>query len=440
MRICVLGLWHLGSVTAACLASLGHQVVGFDFEPSRAVNLSKGIAPVFEPSLEPLLKHNLSSGSLRFTSVLAEATRDIDVLWVAADTPIDDADIADTALVMTQIERALAGLADEALVLVCSQLPVGCIRQLERTAAASARSARLRFACCPENLRLGSAVADFLHPSRLVVGVRASGDRQRLQGLLGSITESIEWMSVESAEMTKHAINAFLAVSVTLANELASICEATGADARQVERGLKSDQRIGARAYVSPGGAFSGGTLARDIAFLTRSSREHELHTPLLSSVLPSNDAHRLWPRRQLCLRFAELAHTVVAVWGLTYKSGADTLRRSASVELCDWMLGHGVQVRVHDPLVRQLPRRWLGRVTRHDDPLGAVRGAQALVIATPSPLYRDTSAEQLLQCCEALLVLDPNHHLPQLAPLAASDPRLSYLAVGMPMANGCAP
>ena len=161
------------------------------------------------------------------------------------------------------------------MVLVSSQLPVGSVRRSgtgRRRRIAGAP--QLRVAYCPENLRLGKAVSDFLHPERIVVGVRSNGDQELLHGLLSSITESIEWMSVESAEMTKHAINAFLATSVAFANEIASICEAVGADAKEVERGLKTESRIGPRAYLSPGAAFAGGTLARDVAFLNRTSRE----------------------------------------------------------------------------------------------------------------------------------------------------------------------
>jgi UDPglucose 6-dehydrogenase len=303
---------------------------------------------------------------------------------------------------------------------------VGSIRRLEQAAAAHG-GARLRVACCPENLRLGSAVSDFLHPDRLIVGVRCAADRQLLSGLLSPIARSIEWMSVESAEMTKHAINAFLATSIAFANEIAAVCESVGADATEVERGLKSERRIGPGAYLSPGGAFSGGTLARDVTILSRTSLQHEVATPLLAAVLPSNNLHKRWARNKLYSHCADLSRTTVAVWGLTYKPGTDTLRRSLAVELCDWLLGEGAAVRVHDPLAKDLPQRWSGAVTRLTDPLEAVVGADALVIATPWPEYRRVSADQLLERCKDLLVLDANRCLPQLAG------RLKYLAVGMP-------
>jgi len=421
MRICVVGLWHLGAVTAACLAELGHQVIGTDFDASRVTALEAGEAPVFEPGLEQLLRRGLSSGHLRCAPP-EEAVREAQIVWIACDTPVDDEDEADTGFVIAQIERAIAAMSARALMLVSSQLPVGSIRGL-----GSARALQMRLACCPENLRLGTAVADFLHPRRLIVGVASQADRELLHELLSPLTPHIEWMSIESAEMTKHAVNAFLATSIALTNEIASVCESVGADATEVARGLRSEPRIGPGAYVSPGSAFSGGTLARDVASLSRTARERALSTPVLSSVLPSNEAHKGWARAKLSARFADLAQVTVAVWGLTYKAGTDTLRRSAPVELCDWLLECGARVRVHDPLVRELPQRWSGRVTRVADPLEAVVGAAALLIATGWAGYRDTSAERLLERSRNLLVLDPNRCLPQLA----IQPHLQYLSVG---------
>ncbi len=205
MRVCVLGLWHLGSVTAAGLAAVGHQVTGLDFDASTVAALRAGVAPVFEPGLEELIGRGLASQRLQFAARLDEL-EGVDVLWVTYDTPVDEDDNADTNFVMAQIERALAAMSADTLLLVSSQLPVGSMRRLEQVPGANGRR---RVACCPENLRLGRAVQDFLHPDRIVVGVRSNEDRQSLFDLLSPITPSIEWMALEAAEMTKHAINAF---------------------------------------------------------------------------------------------------------------------------------------------------------------------------------------------------------------------------------------
>ncbi len=430
MNIGVLGLWHLGTVTAAGLATLGHRVVGLDFDESRVANLNKGVTPVFEPGLAELITRGLSSGNLRFSSTMRDAT-DVDLLWVTYDTPIDARDNADTDFVMQQIERAFLEVRTDLPVLVSSQLPIGSVRRLEQAVTSHGGDRQCRFAYSPENLRLGSAVNDFLHPGRIVVGIRSDTHKDILQRLLSTITDSIEWMSVESAEMTKHAINAFFAASVVFANEIALICERVGADAKQVERGLKTEPRIGGRAYLAPGGAFAGGTLARDIGFLNLVAGAHGISTPLLSSVLPSNEAHKCWVQNTLLELFSDFTRLTVTVWGLTYKAGTDTLRGSMSVDLCDWLILRGASIRVHDPAVKDLPVRWSNALRRFDDPLAALQGADALVLATEWPVYRHATTDETMRTRAGLVVLDANRYL---AALAGSKGLLRYFAVGMPL------
>ena len=430
MKVCVQGLWHLGSVTAACLASVGHDVVGLDADQKTIDGLNEGKAPLFEPGLDELLQTGLVKGNLNFTTDNAEAAADADVLWVTFDTPVDDDDRADVDFVINQIKCVLPVLADGAVVLVSSQMPVGSIRQLEAFVNETLANKQLSFASSPENLRLGKALDVFLKPDRIVVGVRTNDAQRKLEQLLLPVTDRIEWMSVESAEMTKHAINAFLATSVTFANEIAAICELVGADAKEVERGLKTEMRIGPKAYLSPGGPFAGGTLARDIEFLGIASQAKQLITPLLSSVRPSNDEHKNWVRRKLLEQFGNLKGVTVAVWGLTYKPGTDTLRRSLAVELCDWLLEQGAMVHVHDPVVRQLPERWAGRIASFDQALDAIAVADVLVVGTEWPEFRQDAEGLLSVASPNLMVIDANRHL-QTTLLTSG---LKYVAVGTPL------
>ena len=432
MKICVQGLWHLGSVTAACLASVGHDVVGLDADQATIDGLAQGRAPLFEPGLDAILQAGIASKKLRFSASPADVVSGAEVLWVAFDTPVDDEDQADVEFVNAQIKAVLPLLAEGAVVLVSSQMPVGSIRKLEDFASLTLPNKRFSFACSPENLRLGKAIDVFLKPDRIVVGVRNADSRATLERLLSPITDKIEWMSVESAEMTKHAINAFLATSVTFANEIAAICELVGADAKEVERGLKTEARIGPKAYLSPGGPFAGGTLARDIEFLGMASRAKNLVTPLLSSVRPSNDEHKNWVRRKLLAKFDKLNGITVAIWGLTYKPGTDTLRRSLAVELCDWLLEQGASVHVHDPAVQHLPERWAGRVVSHKLALGALAEADVLVVGTEWLEFRQQASELVSVAKPHLVVIDANRHLQ--AALASSG--LKYVAVGTPAAN----
>lgn len=279
----------------------------------------------------------------------------------------------------------------------------------------------------PENLRLGNAINIFLNPDRIVVGIRSESDKKTLEQLLLPLTKKVEWMSVESAEMTKHALNAFLAISVTFANEIASICELVGADAKEVELGLKSESRIGPKAYLSPGGPFAGGTLARDIEFLGKISQDCLLATPLLSSVKLSNDAHKKWVQRKLLERFPDPTAIQVSMWGLTYKAGTDTLRRSLAVELVDWLLDRGGRVQVYDPMVKELPIHWGDRVKKCVGPLDNLRGIQVLVVGTEWPEFKD-DARRLHEFADSnLVVIDANRHLKASLEGTAFD----YLSVG---------
>ncbi|HKR64713.1 MAG TPA: nucleotide sugar dehydrogenase, partial [Thermoanaerobaculia bacterium] len=382
--------------------------------------LQNGKPPLFEPGLEELVRAGLDRGTLRFTTDVA-SVRDAEIVWVTYDTPVDEDDHADVEFVVRRVESLFEHLANGTLVVVSSQLPVGSVRRLETAYAQLGRAERVSFACSPENLRLGKAIDAFLKPDRVVCGVRSDSDRAKLTAALAPITSTIEWMSVESAEMTKHALNAFLATSVAFINEIAVICEAAGADAKEVERGLKSDPRIGTRAYLSPGGAFAGGTLARDIAFLSAMRP-----LPLLTSVKRSNDQHKSWAREKLSSVLSPLRGRKIGVWGLTYKPGTDTLRRSSSVELCRWLASEDAEVRAFDPAVKKLPED-LAAIMRLDASASdTVRDADAIVIATEWPEFRALAAETLTR--DGLVIVDANRFV---AAAVAPHAGVRYYTVG---------
>jgi UDPglucose 6-dehydrogenase len=424
MIVVVQGLWHLGSVTAACLAKAGHHVIGLDRDAATVASLRAGKPPIAEPGLEELLREH--AARIELTTDPAAAAR-ADVAWITYDTPVDADDRADVELVIAEVARLLPHLRDGAVVIVSSQLPVGSVARLE------AMRPGVHFACSPENLRLGKAIAVFGDPDRVVVGIRDEAARPVITALLAPITSRIEWMSVESAEMTKHAINAFLALSVTFANELASVCERVGADAKQVERGLKTESRIGPKAYLAPGGAFAGGTLARDVAFLTALGARHQLALPLLGGVRPSNEAHKQWARRRLEDRLGALAGKTIAVWGLTYKPGTDTLRRSASVELCRDLAAAGAAVVAWDPAIRALPDELAQVVALAADAGSALRGASALVIATEWPELAKLALAGPVRTMQRRLVVDANRFLAKAFAEVSDLADLEYYAVGVP-------
>ncbi|MDA9281286.1 nucleotide sugar dehydrogenase [Pseudomonadales bacterium] len=427
MKVAVFGLWHLGSVTAACLADSGHDVIGIDENLQIIEKLTAGMAPLFEPDLDDLIKRGIEGKKLKFSELKAESFADAQVVWVTYDTPVDDEDTADVEYVINKIICILPYLSIDTVILVSSQLPVGSIRGLESYAKENHSPLQLRFACSPENLRLGQAIKVFTNPDRIIVGVRDQESKNMLMELIHPVSKKIEWMSTESAEMTKHAINAFLATSITFTNEIASICEAVGANAKEVERGLKTESRIGPRAYVSPGGPFAGGTLARDIAFLGTVAADNDLVTPVLSSVRLSNDEHKNWAKRKLLQHFGDLHNKTIAVWGLTYKPGTNTLRRSLAVELCNWIMAQGGDINVYDPVVEELPKRWENGVTRYFSGRDALRNADALVVATEWPELKGAALEIALTDVYALIIVDANGFLKD----TLGDKAMKYYVVG---------
>lgn len=427
MKVCVLGLWHLGSVTAACLASGGHDVMGLDFDEQVIESLNHGQPPLFEPGLEDLVKKGIDENKLKFTTDIKQAVSEAKVIWVTYDTPVDEDDRADVDYVIERVARLFPDLEAGQQILISSQLPVGSAHRLELMLAEARPNLDISFSCSPENLRLGKAISVFTQPDRVVLGVRNEESQRVFADLLAPFTDRIEWMSVESAEMTKHALNAFLATSVTFINEIAAICEQVGADAKEVERGLKSEARIGPKAYLGPGGAFAGGTLARDVAFLARLGEQYDVPVQLFPAIKFSNDAHKSWARRRLVQVLGSLKGKTIAVWGLTYKPGTDTLRRSSAVELCKWLLEQGVTVRAHDPVVKKLPDE-LQKIWIAASALDAVQKADALVVATEWPEYCEMDMSVVVDAMHTPYVIDVNRFL---AKRVEALPAIKYVAVG---------
>jgi UDPglucose 6-dehydrogenase len=353
MKICVYGLWHLGCVTATCLAEAGFSVIALEDDDDAAERLANGHAPLFEPGLDDLVQAGLAKKTLSVTTD-KRAVGDTELIWITYDTPVDEDDHADVDLVVEHISGLFPYLRDGAVVLVSSQLPVGTMAEIERRFAEVAGARRGAFACSAEPLRLGGALALLPHPERVISRVAPTTPRRRRSPRCLPVLG--QHYSVTPSWRRKHAINAF-AASVTPCNEIAVICEQVGADAREVERGLRSERRIGEQAYIRPGAAFAGGTLARDVMFLCEIARRNGLPSGLLGSIVDSNRAHARWPWRKLTETFGKLRGLRVALLGLSYKPGTDTLRRSVAVELARDLAAGGAKINAFDPAVRGVPR-----------------------------------------------------------------------------------
>jgi UDPglucose 6-dehydrogenase len=286
-----------------------------------------------------------------------------------------------------------------------------------------------RFAYSPENLRLGKAIEIFLHQDRIILGTRGDDDAARISELLSNFTTDIISVSTESAEMIKHAINSFLALSITFMNEIARICEKVGADAREVEHGLKSEARIGPKAYLSPGGPFAGGTLARDVVTLDHLASHLGEELFLIPAIKISNDQHKRWAIQKLREELGSLSGKRVTILGLTYKPNTDTLRRSLAVELCRLLETEGVEIRAFDPVVKALPDD-LKNVSLFRNIEEATPGSDAVVVCTEWPQLLEVRWPSIMPALRCPVVIDANGFL---LSKVQGIPGVRYRCVGKP-------
>jgi len=420
MKIVVQGLWHLGCVTAACCAR-HFEVAGLEFDVGTIDNLNTGKAPISEPGLNELITAGLASKKLTFTSDAKVACTAVDVLWITYDTPVNEADESDLEAVLVPVRQVLPYLSSGAIVLISAQLPVGTCRSLEKDYP------HLHFASSPENLRLGKALDAFEKAERAIVGIRNDAPREKLALLFAPFTSQVIFMRTESAEMVKHGINSFLALSITFINEIARLCEHTGADAKEVAQGLKSEPRIGPRAYLGPGGPFAGGTLARDVVTLSKLGAANGETLSIIPAIKQSNDLHRGWALRRLQTKLGDLKGLTIAVLGLVYTPGTDTLRRSVAVELCKALLAAGARVQAFDPAIRSLASE-LSSVVLVNSVKDAVKGSDAAIVCTEWPEFRTIDWAAATSAMRRHVIVDANRFLEkQLSPLT----NVEMLSVG---------
>src|SRR5438876_3864066 len=348
--ISVIGLWHLGSVVAGCWAEMGYTVIGLDRSRAVVEGLRSGRAPIFEPGLDELIHRNVSKGSLTFTTEFREALPRSDFIFVAFDTPVDANDRLDKEPVEQAMRALTPHLKERAIVIVSSQVPVGtCGRWRQEIREVHGRS-DVEVVYSPENLRLGEALGCYLRPDRVVIGADDAAARHRVTDLFAPMSAPVISTTLTSAEMAKHALNSFLAASVSFINEIATLCELTGADVLSVVEALKTDPRIWRRAFLSPGFGFAGGTLARDVQILKDIGRAGGLETPFLDSVIEVNRQRPGIVLRRLANLYGKLDGLGVGALGLTYKAGTSTLRRSVALEVIGSLVAAGVKVKAFDP------------------------------------------------------------------------------------------
>ena len=391
------GMTHLGLVSGVAAAEKGFQLVCFDADESRTSNLTNGQLPVSEPQLSELVAKNAKR--IRFTSRISDLSS-CDLVYVAPDVPTDDQGRSDLAPINSLLEGVFGAAHGEAAIVVLSQVPPGYTRSKQR-------SGRLVYYQV-ETLVFGRAVDRALNPERYIVG--CADPAQPLPASYAAFLDAhacpILRMRFESAELSKIAINCCLVASISVANTLAELCEAIGANWSEIAPALKLDKRIGAHAYLAPGLGIAGGNLERDLATVIRLAGEYGADAGVVSAWLANSRHRRDWAARTIrntLLR--ENASATVAIWGLAYKENTHSVKNSPSLATIAQL--RDAVLRLHDPVVPATAAAH-PNATQASTPLDAVQGADALMILTPWPEYRSISPSDIAQAMRGRVVLDP--------------------------------
>ncbi|MBI2623057.1 MAG: UDP-glucose/GDP-mannose dehydrogenase family protein [Candidatus Liptonbacteria bacterium] len=387
-KIGVIGLWHLGEVYSAGFAELGHTVVGISEDAGVIENFDRNVPPLAEPRLAELIAKHRAAGRLAYTTRW-DSLSGCDVVWLAFDTPVDERDDADVSVIMGAVKKAIPRLQHGVLLGASSQLPVGTSKRICDMIRTTRPELKFEYVYVPENLRLGDAVRGFLEPERLVIGADTPEALARARALFAPLNANIVSVSVPSAELGKHAMNAFLAACISFANDIADVSEKVGGDVEDVMRVLKSDPRVGPKAYLFAGLGFSGGTLARDLTALIRTGEREHISLPVIQGVLEKNRTRNLLVKTRLEEQWGSVQGKVLALFGLTYKGGTPTLRRSQALEVEKMLREAGATLRLYDSLASEEEVRAATPSPFWRDPYVAAEGADAALVMTPSREFK---------------------------------------------------
>lgn len=432
MKVAVIGTGYVGLVMGAGLAETGNSVVCADVDAGKIARLVRGEIPIFEPGLEPLVVHNQAEGRLRFTTDVAEAVRSSEIVFIAVGTPQDEDGSADLTHVLSVASTIGDNMNAPKVVVTKSTVPVGTAGKVR--AAIAARTASPFFvASNPEFLKEGAAVQDFMKPDRVVVGVDAPEAEAKLRELYEPFVRQgnpILFMDIASAELTKYAANAMLAVRITMMNQFANLCDRVGADIRQVRLGVGSDERIG-KHFLFPGPGYGGSCFPKDVKALISTGRDVGFALEVLEAVDRANTAQKKVAAAKLKAALGSLKGKHIAVWGLAFKAQTDDMREAAALELVDEVLAAGGTLTVHDPQALHEARRRFGdRVGYAEHRYEALDGADALVVLTEWSEYRVLDETELTKRMRGRVVVDARNLY---EPRRLRSAGFTYSSIGRP-------
>jgi UDPglucose 6-dehydrogenase len=408
-RITVVGLGYVGLTTAACLADLGHDVVGVDIDRARVGMLRRNRIPIYEPGLEELVELGARGGRLSFTTDIGPTIGSAEFVFLAVGTPPDHRGGADLTALKAAARDIGKNLVGSLVVVNKSTVPIGTGDLVSEIVAASRPSATIEVSVVsnPEFLREGSAVNDFMHPDRVVLGGHDRGAAERVADPNRPLESPEQNTDIYTAEMIKYASNAFLATKISFINEIARICEKLDADVSVVSEGMGMDGRIGA-AFLDAGIGFGGSCFPKDVRALARMAQEMGYHPELLHTVMDINRDMRKLVVERLADLLGGLRGQRIGILGLSYKPNTDDLREAPALEIIESLLHKGAQVQVYDPVAMPKAKHLLnGAVVCARDAYAAARKADALALLTEWNQFRSLDLKRLKQAMRRPVIVD---------------------------------
>ena len=411
MRLAIIGTGYVGLVSGACFSEFGHDVTCVDINEATIAKLKDGEIPIFEPGLDELVKRNSRFGRLKFTSDIKEGVRDVDAVFIAVGTPSRRGDgHADLSYVYAAAQQVAESITRPCLIITKSTVPVGTAKQVATIVGKARPEMAIEVASNPEFLREGSAIEDFMRPDRVVCGTSSESAQQVLRDIYRPLSlreVPILFVETETSEMIKYAANAFLAVKITFINEIADLCEKTGANVQNVARGIGMDNRIGSK-FLHAGPGYGGSCFPKDTTALLKTAEDYETPMQLVKATVDVNSQRkRMMGRRVIAAAGGSVADKKVALLGLTFKPNTDDMRDSPSIDIVRVLQDNGARVSAFDPEGHRQAETMLENVEFAKDAYDAMEGADILVIVTEWNEFRALDLDRVKQLLKTPTIVD---------------------------------
>ncbi len=407
-KIAVIGVGYVGLVTSTCFAQLGNQVIGLDIDSQKIANLKKGIIPIYEEGLTKMVKENLKSGNLSFTTDFKTAVQNSDIIFIAVGTP----PLPDGSVNLSYVKNAAESIGKNIngykVIINKSTVPIGT-GDVVKNIIKRVYKGSFDVVSNPEFLREGSAVADFMNPDRIIIGSDSPKSKEIINKLYAPQNSPIVNTDIKTAELIKYASNAFLATSISFINSVANICEKIGADVNNVSLGMKLDPRIGQKAFLAAGVGYGGSCFPKDVKGLIQIAHENKVSFDILDAVETTNLAQKksLLPKIQSLLD-SDLNNKNITIWGLAFKPNTDDVREAPSLTIVKQLVDRGAVVTAVDPIATDNFKKFFdGQIKYQTDLIKSVTNADCLVIVTQWPEFKNVNLSQVKKVMKHPNIID---------------------------------